>query len=115
MNRGELVLDPFGGFGTTFMAAEKTGRPARRTEFDPLYRDVIVRRFETFASKREAHGDGENNRGNGRGPDAPDGHRGRLWASQAMGGGPVIHLDRAEDPSPWPAVLLAPFKRRVHC
>jgi len=48
MKRGELVLDPFGGSGTTLIAAEKTGRVARLIEFDPLYCDVIVRRFEAF-------------------------------------------------------------------
>ena len=50
--RGELVLDPFGGSGTTLIAAEKTGRTARLIEFDPLYCDVIVRRFEGFSGKR---------------------------------------------------------------
>ena len=50
--RGELVLDPFGGSGTTLIAAEKTGRSARLIEFDPLYCDVIVRRFEAFTGKR---------------------------------------------------------------
>ena len=50
--RGERVLDPFGGSGTTLIAAEKTGRAARLIEFDPLYCDVIVRRFEAFTGKR---------------------------------------------------------------
>jgi DNA modification methylase len=50
--RGALVLDPFGGSGTTLIAAEKTGRIARLIEFDPLYCDVIVRRFETYTGKR---------------------------------------------------------------
>ncbi len=50
--RGDLVLDPFGGSGTTLIAAEKTGRSARLIEFDPLYCDVIVRRFEAFTGKR---------------------------------------------------------------
>jgi DNA modification methylase len=50
--RGELVLDPFGGSGTTLLAAEKTGRSARLIEFDPLYCDVIIRRFEAFTGKR---------------------------------------------------------------
>jgi len=51
MKRGELVLDPFGGSGTTLIAAEKTGRAARLIEFDPLYCDVILRRFEAFTGK----------------------------------------------------------------
>ena len=50
--RGALVLDPFGGSGTTMVAAEKTGRTARLIEFDPLYCDVIVRRFEANSGKR---------------------------------------------------------------
>ena len=50
--RGSLVLDPFGGSGTTLVAAEKTGRVARLIEFDPLYCDVIVRRFEAYTGKR---------------------------------------------------------------
>jgi DNA modification methylase len=44
--RRELVLDPFGGSGTTLIAAEQTGRVARLMELDPVYCDVICRRFE---------------------------------------------------------------------
>ncbi len=44
--RDDLVLDGFGGSGTTLIAAEQTGRRARMVELDPLYGDVIVRRFE---------------------------------------------------------------------
>jgi DNA modification methylase len=50
--RGALVLDPFGGSGTTLIAAEKTGRTARLIEVDPLYCDVILRRFEAYTGKR---------------------------------------------------------------
>jgi hypothetical protein len=45
-NRGEVVLDVFGGSGTTLIAAEKTGRCGRLIEIDPIYCDVIVRRWE---------------------------------------------------------------------
>jgi DNA modification methylase len=45
-NRGDLVLDPFLGSGSTLMACEKTGRVCRGLELDPLYTDVIIRRFE---------------------------------------------------------------------
>lgn len=44
--RGEIVLDGFGGSGTTLLAAERTGRMARLIELDPLYCDVICRRYE---------------------------------------------------------------------
>src|SRR5258707_15615454 len=50
--RGEIVLDPFGGSGTTLIAAEKTGRLARLIEFDPGYCDTIVRRFEHVTGKQ---------------------------------------------------------------
>ena len=44
-HRGDIVLDPFGGSGTTLLAAEKTKRVARLIELDPLYVDVIARRW----------------------------------------------------------------------
>ena len=56
---GNVVLDPFGGSGTTLIAAEKSGRIARLIELDPKYVDVIVRRWEEFTGKqanREADG-----------------------------------------------------------
>ena len=53
--RDELVLDCFGGSGSTVVAAEKTGRCARVIEYDPLYCDTIVRRWENVTGKRAAH------------------------------------------------------------
>jgi DNA modification methylase len=50
--RGEIVLDCFGGSGSTLIAAEKTGRAARLVEYDPLYCDTIVRRWELLTGKR---------------------------------------------------------------
>ena len=50
--RGARVLDPFGGSGTTLIAAEKTGRAARLVEFDAVYCDVIVRRYQAYSGKR---------------------------------------------------------------
>ena len=50
--RGEIVLDCFGGSGSTLIAAEKTGRNARLIEYDPLYCDTIVRRWERLTGKR---------------------------------------------------------------
>lgn len=43
--RGEIVLDGFGGSGTTLIAAERTGRVARLVELDPVYCDVTCRRY----------------------------------------------------------------------
>jgi DNA modification methylase len=56
---GDVVLDPFGGSGTTLIAAEKAGRVARLIELDPKYTDVIVRRWQDWTGKqatREADG-----------------------------------------------------------
>nr|WP_281722042.1 DNA methyltransferase [Nitrosomonas nitrosa] len=74
--RGEIVLDIFGGSGSTLIAAERAGRRARLVEIDPVYCDVIVRRagdrlglsaelaatgqsFEEVAVERSAEIDGE--------------------------------------------------------
>jgi DNA modification methylase len=51
--RGELVLDPFMGSGTTILAAERVGRRAYGLEIDPLYVDVAIRRWQSF-TKRDA-------------------------------------------------------------
>ena len=50
--RGEIILDCFGGSGSTLIAAEKTGRRARLIEYDPLYCDTIIRRWEQHSGKR---------------------------------------------------------------
>lgn len=50
--RGDTVLDPFGGSGTTLIAAEKCGRAARLIEYDPGYCDTIVARWERLTGKR---------------------------------------------------------------
>lgn len=44
--RGDIVLDPFAGSGTTMIAAERTGRCAYLIEHDPRWCDVILRRWE---------------------------------------------------------------------
>lgn len=49
--RGAIVLDMFGGSGTTMVAAERTGRTACLIECDPLYCDVIVRRYEDLTGR----------------------------------------------------------------
>jgi site-specific DNA-methyltransferase (adenine-specific) len=48
---GDSILDPFGGSGTTLIAAEQTGRRAFLLELDPGYCDTIVRRWESYSGK----------------------------------------------------------------
>lgn len=50
-SRGGVVLDPFAGFGTTMIAAERTKRRARLIEIDPLRCDAIVARWQKFTGK----------------------------------------------------------------
>lgn len=57
--RGGLVLDPFGGSGSTLMACEYTGRKARLIEMDPRYVDVICRRWQLFTGAVPALESGE--------------------------------------------------------
>ena len=47
--RGDVVLDLFGGSGSTLIAAHKTGRRAYLSEYDPVYCDRILARYEAFA------------------------------------------------------------------
>jgi DNA modification methylase len=58
--RGDLVLDPFAGSGSTLIASERTGRCARLIELDPAYCDVIIERFErlTGTAARSPAADG---------------------------------------------------------
>lgn len=50
--KGEIVLDLFGGSGTTLIAAEQTGRKSRIIELDPMYVDVIIARWEKFTGQK---------------------------------------------------------------
>jgi DNA modification methylase len=51
--RGDIVLDPFMGSGTTILAAERIGRRAYGLEIDPLYVDAAIRRWQAY-TKRDA-------------------------------------------------------------
>jgi DNA modification methylase len=51
----DLVLDSFGGSGTTIIAAEKHGRYGRLMELDPKYCDVIIKRWQDFTGKQAVH------------------------------------------------------------
>jgi DNA modification methylase len=53
--RGDLILDNFGGSGSTLIAAEKCGRHARLIEYDPAYCDTIVRRWEKYTGRTAIH------------------------------------------------------------
>src|SRR5262249_58808364 len=50
--RGDLVLDSFGGSGTTLIACERTNRQARLIELDPIYCDQIVRRWQKLTGRK---------------------------------------------------------------
>ena len=49
---GDIVLDGFGGSGSTLIAAEKNGRVARLIELDPKFCDVIVKRWEEYTGRK---------------------------------------------------------------
>lgn len=53
--RGDVVLDPFLGSGTTLMAAERVGRRCYGIELDPLYVDVAVRRWQRLTGQSAVH------------------------------------------------------------
>jgi DNA modification methylase len=54
---GDIVLDSFGGSGTTMIAAEKNGRVSRLMELDPKYCDVIIKRWQDFTGKQATLGE----------------------------------------------------------
>ena len=56
-NPGEIVLDLFGGSGSTLIAAQKANRQARLMELDPKFVDVIVKRWQEFTGKQAIHAD----------------------------------------------------------
>jgi DNA modification methylase len=53
--KAEIVLDLYGGSGTTLIAAETSGRRARLMELDPTYADVIIRRWEAMSGREALH------------------------------------------------------------
>jgi len=53
--RGDIVLDPFLGSGTTLIAAERVGRVCYGLEIDELYVDTLVRRWQSFTGKPAMH------------------------------------------------------------
>lgn len=58
--QGDLVFDPFGGSGTTLIAAETTGRKVALLELDPKYVDVAIQRWQQFTGRQAVlDGDGQ--------------------------------------------------------
>ncbi len=53
--RGDVVLDTFGGSGTTLLAAERVGRKAYMLELAPRYVDVTIRRWQAFTKRDVIH------------------------------------------------------------
>jgi DNA modification methylase len=56
-HRSGVILDPFGGSGTTLIAAEKTGRRARLIELDPRYVDVTIKRWQNVTCRKAVKAD----------------------------------------------------------
>ena len=59
--RGDLVLDPFLGSGTTIIAAERTGRRCYGLEIDPLHVDTIIRRWQNYTGGSAIHATSDGN------------------------------------------------------
>lgn len=51
-NENDIVLEPFGGSGTTLIACEQLGRKCHIMELEPKYVDVIINRWETYTGKK---------------------------------------------------------------
>ena len=51
---GDVIVDLFGGSGSTLIACHRRARKCRLMEIDPLYADVIVRRWEAYTGQRAA-------------------------------------------------------------
>ncbi len=56
-NASSIILDLFGGSGSTLIACEKTNRHCRMMELDPKYCDVIIKRWQEFTGKKATHAD----------------------------------------------------------
>lgn len=56
-NYGNLVLDLFGGSGTTLIACEETDRKCRMMEFEPKYCDTIIHRWQKHTGQQAIHAD----------------------------------------------------------
>jgi DNA modification methylase len=57
--RGEIVLDPFCGSGTTILAAERTGRRGYAIELDPGHVDTAIARWQRMTNQTAVHASGK--------------------------------------------------------
>lgn len=57
--KGDVVFDSFGGSGTTLIAGEETGRVAYLMELDPVYVDVIIKRWQKMTGLEAVRDDGK--------------------------------------------------------
>ena len=85
-HRGDLILDPFGGSGSTLIAAETTGRTARLVEIDPLYCDTIIARWQQVTGQKavlkERHPIDEPERSETGAPGMAEAHRDQAGGSR---------------------------------
>ena len=51
-DKDDIVIDPFGGSGSTLIACEKTNRICYMMELDPKYCDVIIKRWEEYTGQK---------------------------------------------------------------
>ncbi|MEL6734725.1 MAG: DNA methyltransferase [Pseudomonadota bacterium] len=79
-HRGSVVLDVFGGSGSTLIAAEDCGRKARLLELDPIYCDTIIERWEQLTG-RKASLQSDDNRGSPKTVQNKNANTGRLKSS----------------------------------
>jgi len=52
---GDLIIDCFGGSGSTLIACEKQNRHSRLIDLDPKYCDVIIKRWQDFTGQQAVH------------------------------------------------------------
>ena len=55
MQEKRVIVDLFGGSGSTLIACEKTSRDCRMMELDPKYCDVIIKRWQDFTGQKATH------------------------------------------------------------
>jgi len=52
-NMSDIIIDPFGGSGSTLIACQKLNRKCFMMEIDPHYCDIIIKRWENYTGKKD--------------------------------------------------------------